>query len=251
MVGASAAADAVARARRLPKLGVGLHLVLARGRPVLPPRQIPALVGRDGNFPDNLLIAGLRYWFLPAARQQLETEIRAQLEAFRATGLTLDHVNGHNHIHLHPTVLGILLRLGPRYGLRAVRLPNEPVLASWRAARRGLLTRAVLALLLRPLLLKTRRRIERAGLRCNDFLFGVNDSGRMTTDLVLTMLREVPEGVTEMYFHPATDDDGPGDGRAVGYRYVEEFRALTSPAVADRLRASNMWLCAFGGLEAP
>jgi hopanoid biosynthesis associated protein HpnK len=249
MVGAPAAADAVERARRLPSLRVGLHLVLARGRPVLPKRYIPALLDRDGELEGNLLKAGLRFWFLAPVRQQLEAEIRAQFEAFRDTGLPLDHLNGHNHIHLHPTVLDIVLRLGPRYGLKAVRLPNEPVLASWRAAKRGLPQRAALALLLRPLLHAARRRIEGAGLRCNDFVFGLNDSGRMTADLVLALLGDLPSGVTEIYFHPATDDVGPGDARAVGYRYVEEFRALTDPAVAERLRGSGIRLLAFGDLD--
>ena len=48
MVGAPAARDAVERARRLPRLGVGLHLALIDASPVLPPSQIPALVGPDG-----------------------------------------------------------------------------------------------------------------------------------------------------------------------------------------------------------
>ncbi len=109
MIGAPAAADAVERARRLPGLRVGLHLTLVDGRPVLPAEEAAALVGDDGRFDPNMARAGVRFFFLPRVRRQLAREIRAQLAAFRATGLTLDHVNAHKHMHLHPTVARLLI----------------------------------------------------------------------------------------------------------------------------------------------
>ncbi|MEE8285398.1 MAG: hopanoid biosynthesis-associated protein HpnK, partial [Gammaproteobacteria bacterium] len=109
MVGAPMADDAVARARRLPNLRVGLHVVVVRGRPVLTPERIPDLVDGDGRLDGNLVRAGFRYFFLPRVRRQLAAEIRAQFEAFQATGLALDHANAHNHMHLHPTVLRLIV----------------------------------------------------------------------------------------------------------------------------------------------
>ena len=126
MVGAPAAADAVARARRLGTLRVGLHLVLIDGAPSLPPDQLGSLVRCDGRFDDNPLRAGLRFFFRPGARRRLAAEIRAQFEGFHATGLALDHVNAHKHMHLHPTVARLLVEIGRDYGMRAVRLPAEP-----------------------------------------------------------------------------------------------------------------------------
>ncbi|HEX3415823.1 MAG TPA: ChbG/HpnK family deacetylase, partial [Stellaceae bacterium] len=83
MVGAPAAADAVARARRLPDLRVGLHLVLVDGHPTLSRAEIPGLVSRDGRFDPNMGRAGIRFFALPGVRRQLAMEIRAQFEAFR------------------------------------------------------------------------------------------------------------------------------------------------------------------------
>ena len=125
MVGAPAAGDAIARARDCPHLRVGLHLVLADGAPVLPPRAIPDLVEADGRFGSRMVRDGCRFFCLPRVRGQLAREIRAQFEAFAASGLALDHVNAHKHFHLHPTVLGLTLRIGREFGLRAVRLPRE------------------------------------------------------------------------------------------------------------------------------
>ncbi len=121
MVSAPATADAVERAHRLPELRVGLHLVLVNGRATLPPERVPDLVDEDGNFSSDLGGAGVRYFFDRRARRQLEAEIRAQFEAFARTGLALDHVNAQNHLHVHPTILTSIMRIGAgvRHALRA------------------------------------------------------------------------------------------------------------------------------------
>ncbi|CAK0746810.1 chitin disaccharide deacetylase [Azospirillaceae bacterium] len=141
MVAAPAAAAAIARARRLPGLKVGLHLVLVEGRPASSSDQVSALLKVDGAFLDNLFVAGLRFFFHPQARRQLAVEIEAQFRAFAATGLELDHVNAHNHMHLHPTVLDLILKIGPQFGMRAMRVPQEPegAIRGWcgRMARWG------------------------------------------------------------------------------------------------------------------
>jgi len=114
MVGAPAAADAVTRARRLPELKVGLHIALVDATPVLPPEQVPDLVGPDGRFSKQLVRAGFSFFFRPRVRAQLAAEIAAQFADFSATGLKLDHVNCHNHMQLHPTVAGLILDIGMR-----------------------------------------------------------------------------------------------------------------------------------------
>jgi len=228
MVSAAEAADAVGRARALPTLRVGLHLVLVEGRPVLPPAAVPALVGPDGRFSIRLVRAGFSFFFGPDARRQLEREIRAQLEAFARTGLELDHVNAHNHMHLHPTVLSILLRVGAEFGMRAVRLPLEPVCRSIHglgAAPR--LNRVFLA----PWVARMRRLLAAAGMRCNDRLFGLVHSGAMVRDRVLAIIAALPEGATELYFHPATRRCPELEETMRGYRHQEELVALTDPAV--------------------
>jgi hopanoid biosynthesis associated protein HpnK len=231
MVGAEAAGDAVERARRMPSLKVGLHLVVVEGRPVLPAACLPDLVKHRGEFPADLVSSGVRFFFKPAARRQLEAEIRAQFEAFRRTGLTLDHVNAHHHMHLHPTVLSLLLKVGRDFGLNAVRLPYEPLRLSWRASASGRAFKLGSRLLLAPWVGLVRRRLKRAGVRCNDCMLGLYDTGRMETDLVLKFLAGLPEGVTEMYFHPATHRCPVLDRSMPDYRHQGELAALLSPAV--------------------
>jgi hopanoid biosynthesis associated protein HpnK len=237
MVGAPGVADAVMRAKRLPSLGVGLHLVLADGVPLLPAAKVPALVGADGAFDPNMVRAGFRFYVSPAARRQLAAEIRAQFEAFRATGLTLDHVNGHKHVHLHPTVARLIVEIGQEYGMRAMRLPAEPV-APLRAAFPG---ERPAAPPWSPVVTSLRRRLDRAGLARNDQVFGLAWSGRMVEDRLLGLLPHVPEGVSEIYCHPAV---APASF-VPGYRHAEELAALLSPRVRRKIGELDFRLASY------
>ena len=121
MVAEPMAADAAERAKRLQGLRVGLHLVLVDGRPVLAPERVPDLVDSQGLFRQSLLRASIAFLLSPAVRRQLAMEIEAQFDAFARTGLALDHVNAHRHVHLHPVVAGLLLRLdGNAHGFRTM-----------------------------------------------------------------------------------------------------------------------------------
>jgi chitin disaccharide deacetylase len=248
MVSAPAAQDAIARARRLPGLAVGLHVVLACGRPMLAAEQVPVLVNRDGAFTDSPAVAGLRYFFDPRTRRELGDEIRAQFAAFKATGLPLDHVDGHTHLHLHPTILSLILEVGRDYGMRAMRLPRELAAQSARAAGHGLAVRTATGLAFAPLIAAMRGRLRRAGIKFNDFTFGLFDTGAMIEDLVLKQLRVAPAGVGEMYFHPATRRTPELIRQMPSYRHEEEFRTLTSAKVRAALAEHGIRPIAFRDL---
>lgn len=233
MVAAPAAADAVRRARALPGLAVGLHVVLADGCSVLPPRRIPALVDASGRFGGHMARDGVRFFALPSVRRQLEAEIRAQFQAFAATGLPLDHVNAHKHFHLHPTVLALMLRIGAEYGLAAVRVPQEPVWAARRAGAMALIGSGLLT----PWLALMRRRLRAAAIAHNDQLFGVAASGAMDEAALAHILSRLPEGVSEIYLHPATRDRLTCAMSA--YRHRDELAALLSPRVRAAVAASG------------
>src|SRR5262249_1197897 len=201
MAGERRAVDAVARARRFPALRVGLHGVVVEDRPVLPRAQVSSLTDDDGFLSRRLVASSVRFFFSPTARRQLEAEIRAQFERFAATGLELDHVNAHVHMQLHPTVLGIILRVGREFGLRAMRVPSDPPLISWRASRPGLGTKLAAAAGLAPWMSVLRRRLRRHGIRTNDIVLGLGASGAMDEATVLRLLELLPpRRVAEMYF---------------------------------------------------
>lgn len=239
MVGAPAAADAIARARRLPGLRVGLHVTVVQGRALLPASEIPHLVDADGRFPDNLLLAALRWFFHRASRRELGREIAAQFAAFRATGLTLDHVDGHNHMHLHPSVLSEILRNLPP-GTAAVRLPREPLVVA-----------GLPGLLLAPWLALMALRLRRAGLAHNDWLLGMRDVGRIDEACLLAYLDSLPAGDVEIHLHPAVSPDEAVAAAMPGYFNDAEFAALVSPDIAARLRVLELKPGGFCDLRGP
>ena len=233
MVGAPAAEDAIERARRMPELAVGLHVVLVHGRPVLPPERVPLLVDEHGAFATNLVRAGVRFFFRPGVRAQLAAEIRAQFERFAASRLRLDHANGQSHMHVHPTVFRLILQIGREYGLRAIRIPREP--------RGGTRTIGLWTSLMRT-------RARRAGIVCNDYAFGVNEAGALTEERVLQILDALPEGITEIFFHPATGAFEGADRGTEHFAWSGELAALTSPRVRDAIVRNGIVSTTYGAL---
>ncbi|MBV9755298.1 MAG: hopanoid biosynthesis-associated protein HpnK [Hyphomicrobiales bacterium] len=223
MIGGSAAKDAVARAKRMPLLRVGLHVTVVEDIPLLPAGNIPGLVDRNGSLRGDLAAFGAAILVKPSTRRQLRREIRAQFEAYKATGLALDHVNAHLHYHLHPIVLGEILASGLDYGMRALRVPIEPL---------GVLRRVEptptypVALVVKPWALMMRQRARRAGLVSTDQVFGLSWSGHMTEERLAGLIDNLPEGTTEIYTHPAMP--GGHAGAAPGYGYAAELAALLS-----------------------
>jgi hopanoid biosynthesis associated protein HpnK len=241
MVAAPAAADAVARAHRLPTLRVGLHLTLTEAQSALPPDRLDRLVGPDGRFSENMAAAGAVMFFSPRARRQLADEITAQFEAFQATGLTLDHVNAHKHFHLHPTIAGLMIRIGARFGLRAVRVPNEPAAILRRVEPSPTRTSDRL---FAAMAAWTRRRFAAAGIATPDQVFGLRWSGAMTPPRLEGLIAALPPGLSEIYLHPATADLFPG--AASGYRYRDELAALVDPGVKAAATRSDLRRGGFG-----
>lgn len=230
MVAAPAAADAIERARRLPSLRVGLHLVLVEGTPLLPASKVSHLLDGDGRLRSDLAAFGAAIAFRRQVRRELAAEIRAQFGAFRDSGLALDHCNAHKHFHLHPVVGALLTEIGLQFGLRAVRVPLEP---------RGVLRGAEPgrpwspAQLTAPFALALRRRVRARGLIAPDQVLGLQWSGQMTRQRLGALVGRLPDGLTEIYLHPAT---GSYPGAAPGYHYREEMEALMAPAVIAACR---------------
>lgn len=245
MVAGPAAADAVGRARLLPGLRVGLHLVLIEGRSASRPELIPDLVDANGYFRTDMVRMALALPLRPSLSLQVSAEIVAQFEAYRATGLPLDHVNAHKHFHLHPIIAAKVISIGRRYGMRALRVPFEPGAALRRVEKQWPVFPALLVSSWAKWL---RVQARRAHLTTPDAVFGLKWSGSMTTMRLAGIIANLPPGIVEIYTHPATSNGFAG--HAASYDYVEDFVALTSEASLDALRHSVHRLGGYCDVEA-
>ncbi|HTO58628.1 MAG TPA: hopanoid biosynthesis-associated protein HpnK [Pseudomonadales bacterium] len=245
MVNGAAADDAIARARAAPGLSVGLHLVLAQGRATLPANEIPDLVDADGCFRNQPIGAALGYFFTPGVRAQVRREISAQIEKFLASGLPLSHVDGHVNIHMHPTILNMLLELAEPYGIRALRLTVEPLRAALRIDGDQAARKIAEGLTFRALAAYARPRMAAHRVRHPDRMFGLHQSGHLTESYLLRLLPTVTAGVTEIYCHPARIDDEVRRWRPADYESEAELAALLSPRVAERMHQLGIELTTY------
>jgi len=219
MVNESGLDEAVALARENPKLGVGLHLTLLCGRSALPREKIPGLVNADGEFGTSPVALGLRYFAQRGLREQLRQEIHAQFAKFRATGLPLDHVNGHLHLHLHPTVFRILMEDAEQLGIRRLRLTHDCFRRNARLAGGRWFYRFSHSLIFSILSARVRGALRQRNIRHTRFVFGLLQDSRVDEAFILKLLPRLPGGDSELYSHPSLDE------------FKHEFDALISPRV--------------------
>jgi hopanoid biosynthesis associated protein HpnK len=224
MVNERASAEAVGLARENPGLGVGLHLTLLCGHSALPASAIPGLVNAQNEFTDNPTGAGFRYFFHRRLREQLRAEIHVQFKKFRATGLHLDHVNGHLHLHLHPVIFDILMEDVADLGFKSMRLTYDPFWLNLRLSRGNLVYRASHALIFNSLAARAQPRLK--GFKRTSRVFGLLQNAEVDEPYVYGLISRLPWGDSELYSHPSLDDS------------KIELDALISPRV--KLQEENL-----------
>ncbi len=234
MVTGEAFDEAVALAQSHPRLGVGLHLVVVSGTAVLPPEKIPHIVDQKGCFPSDPVAAGLKYHFNKQARQELQMEIRAQLEKFQKTGLSLSHVDGHQHMHMPPVVLRILIGLAAEFKIKAIRLPHEELSVTLKIDRTRFAEKVKSAFIFKLLCAGyAKRYLRRAGIEFPERVYGLLQTGKMTENYLVQLIPKIQASSIEIYAHPITFKRGM-EYDPMGAS-PEQLQALLSPRVRNVL----------------
>jgi chitin disaccharide deacetylase len=228
--------EAVEIARRSPGLGVGLHLTLVCGHAAGEPRGLPGLVDDSGRFPDSPLGPAFRYRFAQSLRSQLRAEVTAQLAKFRATGLKLDHLDGHLHLHLHPTVFRLLEEVFAEFGVTHMRLTRDPLWLNLRLASGRWIYRLGHAALFAWLPRRPGAVMRQRGIRHTSAVFGLLQDSHVDERFVMALLSRLPAGDSELYCHPSLD------------QFQHEMEALISPRVRALASAEGIELIRYRDL---
>jgi hopanoid biosynthesis associated protein HpnK len=236
MVNEIAFDDAVELAKQNPKLGVGLHLTFLVGHSALSWEKIPNLVNSRREFGNNPFAIGMKYFCNRKLREQLHGEIHAQFEKFNATGLKLDHVNGHLHFHLHPTIFKILMEDSEKLGVTHFRLTRDCFLRSRKMSRGKFFTRLTHATIFEILSSRARKILDVKKIRYVQISFGLLQDSRVDEHYVLKLLPELPPGDSELFSHPSLD------------RFKPEFDALVSPRVIEKIKSLGIQLIRYQDL---
>jgi predicted glycoside hydrolase/deacetylase ChbG (UPF0249 family) len=227
---------AVALARSRPGLAVGVHLVLTEHRPLLGAAAVPSL-----SWPSGAFVPHLKDLLGPVLRGRVSlAEARAELEAqvrrVRDAGISIGHLDGHQHVHVLPGIARIVAELAATHGIAAVRYPAEPVrgymLRDARSLRRIAEQMALRAFCSASPLKRLRR---------SDAFVGFYFGGRLDEPNLRTLLKELPAaGTVELMCHPG--DEGMRPSSAWQYAWTAERDALTSPAIRDLVLACGVQL---------
>ena len=206
MARAGATDEAVDLALATPTLGVGCHVVLVDGEPVLPPDQIPSLVdARTGHFPHTLNTFLTRLFTGRIRAEEVEAESEAQIASLQQRGIRLTHIDTHKHTHILPQVLHPVLRAASARGIRAIRNPFEP---KWsiHATPRAPWLRTVQVSALRWLEPFCCGIIEKEGFVTTGGTVAVIGTGIMDCAMLRSMLAKLPAGTWELVTHPGYND---------------------------------------------
>jgi len=213
--------EAVELARQNPKLGVGLHLTLLYGHSALTPSQIPGLVNDKGEFSEKPATSGLRYFLNHDLHAQLRREIHEQFRRFKETGLELDHLNGHLHMHMHPVVFRILMEDWDKFGFRRARLTRDRFWLNMRLDSGRWFYRTSHAFIYQILSARQRRDFQKRNIKFAESVFGLMQDSHVDERYIAGLLPRLPEGDSELYSHPSLD------------KFKHEFDALVSPRVKE------------------
>jgi predicted glycoside hydrolase/deacetylase ChbG (UPF0249 family) len=234
-VSAQASHSAMVSACMRPGLGVGLHLVLCKGRSTVPRKHIRNLVDKAGNFVSRPLEAAWLYRRGGGLRAELEIEIRGQIEKFLASGLFLSHISAAYNLHLHPTVLSILKGLAGDYPISAMRKPCGRLwLWSQRYGSTGW-ERTFEKRLMLPVL--GWGRLRSGAFLGPDRVKPLSPERPVTEDAVAARLASVGSGVTEFVCYPGS--------LAARYDGVGEEAVVTSKSVRAAVESAGIELVSY------
>lgn len=248
MCSAPAFDDAVALARKNPGLGIGIHLTLVGSVPsVLPKEKISSLVDDTGLFPENYVVFAKKFYTGQVKMVQLELELRAQIEKALATGLTITHVDSHQHTHVLPGMIGLVVKLCNEYQIKNIRIPQEDYFFSGgfagglgrKVGRAGLSFCACLAAM----------KAKSADLKYPDSFFGMLAGGNLNERLVGNIINTLPEGVSEIMTHPGLDKQELDKHFTWNYHWEDELNAFLSAKNKTLLEQQQVVLMNFGGLK--
>ena len=206
MARGGATEEAIGLALSAPALGVGCHVVLVGGEPVLPQGEIPTLADASTGRFQPTLGAFLKRLLAGRIRSaEIEAEAGAQIELLQSKGVALTHIDTHKHVHIFPGVLRPVLRAARAAGIRAVRNPFEPAW-SLRATPRAPWMRRVQVSLLRRLEPAFQRIVAEEGLATTDGAIGVLATGTLDSKAVQSILHCIQPGTWELVTHPGYND---------------------------------------------
>lgn len=240
LAGGEFAEEAASIARERPGLGAGVHLALTQVKPILTRREIPTLIDEHGEFPKSAAAFIWRMLAGSVETVQIEAEFAAQIGRALALGVEIDHLDGHQHLHMLPKVRRAFMDVARKFNIRRMRLPHSggPSISSGER--------------MKALAIESAGRLARGafrGMTAPEHFHGLACSGDLSRERLLEILRSLGSGTHELMTHPAAGDPDLPKKFDWGYLWETELAALCDPEVLEAIRARGIRLGNFKDLE--
>lgn len=244
MAGGIAFDDAVKTAKNLPDLGVGVHLTLANGNPILPPEEIPSLVTAEGKFHENHVAFLKKFLQGKINLDEVRAELAAQIKKAVNSGLRLTHVDSHQHLHHVPKIIDIVLDLADAAGIHAMRISSTKIFEGEFGGVGQFVGRLGLASLAKFAAQKARKK----NFRMPEHFTGIVAGESVTENFLQTLLENLKEGTTEVMLHPGTENEVLENFCEWEHDFEAELNAVTSPRILKLLEEKNISAVNFSAL---
>ena len=248
MAGGEAFTEAVSMAKQNPKLGIGIHITLVGGvKPVCDSSEVSSLLTPEGVFPENYVEFIKRIYSGKINYSELRKEIHAQIAQIMDTGLRVTHIDGHQHMHVLPTVLPIVIEQAKSFGIHAIRIPDEstgfmnymysPIRFLGKV---GLSTVAANA---RPI-------IRNNYMTTTQYFWGMVNGGHINQKSLMGILKAVNKnsGTHELMVHPGSNSSILSKLYNWDYHWEDELQALCSSHTRLYIRQHDIELINYGDL---
>lgn len=245
MAGGRAFEDAVSRVRRLPQLGLGVHFTLVDGFPILPPEEIPSLIDQNGVFFPDYHTFSKHYARGGVRLEEVRAELAAQLGKLKAAGLAVDHADSHQHMHVLPGIVEVVIGLCREAGIPALRAPFAPLFAGSFGGVRQFVGRVGLSLLAR----NAARLARQAGLFVPGHFAGIVAGEAVGEAELAAVLENLREGTTEIMMHPGTMNEAIARDCGWQHDFEAELAAIVSPRVAAAMEHGRIEAVNFGSVS--
>ena len=236
---------------RIHNIPMGIHLNLTEGRPVTTTLfQIQSLVDVNGLMHGKI---GLRNELDKGniKKEHVEYEIEMQFNKYKelTNGQTPKHIDGHQHIHIHPLIAESVARISQKFKINYIRAPLDQMILSSHINNsfyEDVVNQTKLAL---PV-------FDKYSLIYSNYFFGMTTMGNKFTFTNLEQcFLKIPKKTCsiELMCHPGYPSDpligGCGTGQPDEFSQSNErqneFDTLSSIGLKDLFRKYNMKLCIY------
>lgn len=248
LAGGKSFEDALERRLACPQLGIGIHTALVGSlEPVAPIDKVRSLVTEDGVFYESHVDFIKKLYNEEIKVSEIFTELTAQFEKIMEQNIPITHVDGHQHLHVLPQVLPMVITLMKEYKITKMRIPEESVFFFNHTYD---VKRFIGKTGLSVLASRARTVARRSGIATPRYFWGMMRGGHMTEKDLLQILSKVSHriGTHEIMVHPGLNREALSKEFSWGYQWEGELAALTSQKVRDYMHKKGIDMINFGDL---